>query len=383
MDDPKSTLSNDLQSLRIDKKKSSGKSRRRTGRWIAGGVIAVLILLSAWYFLNPHSPYQAPPPGAIPTPEPAPAVSPFQGAPVLSAGGYVIARHQVEVASKIAGRVVSITVDEGDTIGRGEIIATLDDAELRAQLRQAEANLASARAALAELEAGTRPQEILRAQALVESARADKLNADINLERAESLVSAGVSEKQALDDARARADMAAAALQAAQENYDLAKAGPRSEEIERARAEVLQAEAAVAYARALLDNTVIRAPITGTILNRFVDPGEMVTTGFTSERGARQALVNMANLKDLQVELDIAEADIAKVEHGQPVIIRPDAYIDREYHGRVEFISSVGDRQKATIKVKVNILDPDDLLRPDMGAKVSFYPRKGEAPPAR
>jgi HlyD family secretion protein len=132
-----------------------------------------------------------------------------------------------------------------------------------------------------------------------------------------------------------------------------------------------------------LDNTVIRAPTTGTILNRFVDPGEMVTTGFTSERGARQALVNMANLKDLQVELDIAEADIAKVEHGQPVIIRPDAYIDREYHGRVEFISSVGDRQKATIKVKVNILDPDDLLRPDMGAKVSFYPRKGEAPPAR
>jgi HlyD family secretion protein len=278
---------------------------------------------------------------------------------------------------------MSISVDEGDDIGRGEVIATLDDAELRAQLRQAEAAAAAAAARLAELEAGSRPQEIQRAKAQVDSARADKLNADQALRRAERLVTAGVLQKQALDDALARADMAAGALSAAEENYDLARVGPRAEEIVRARADFHQAEAAVSYTRALLDNTVIRAPISGTILNRFVDPGEMVTTGFTSERGARQALVNMADLKDLQVELDVAEADIAKVEREQPVSIRPDAYPDREYRGRVEFISSVGDRQKATVKVKVTILAPDGLLRPEMGAKVSFYPQSGRAPSAR
>jgi HlyD family secretion protein len=109
----------------------------------------------------------------------------------------------------------------------------------------------------------------------------------------------------------------------------------------------------------------------------------MVTTGFTSERGARQALVNMANLRDLQVELDIAEADIAKVERDQPAAIRPDAYPERTYRGRVEFISSVGDRQKATVKVKVAVLDPDELLRPEMGAKVTFFPKGSEATGAR
>ncbi len=377
------SLSADLQALRIDKKPRPGRPRRRAGRWIAAIFVLLAAACAGYFLLRPGTTGPATAPAQAAAPAPAPTAGPGEPAPVLTAGGYIIARRQVEVASKITGRVMAIGVDEGDFVRQGDVIATLDDSELQAQRHEAEGNLAAARARLAELEAGSRPQEIQRAKALAESARADKANADINLRRSETLVRDGVLQQQALDDARARADMAEAALRAAEENYALVLAGPRPEEVEQARAQVRQAEAALGYAQAMLENTVIRAPITGTILNRFVDPGEMVTTGFTSERGARQALVNMANLRDLQVELDIAEADIAKVERDQPAAIRPDAYPDRTYRGRVEFISSVGDRQKATVKVKVAVLEPDDRLRPEMGAKVTFFPKGSEATGAR
>jgi HlyD family secretion protein len=303
--------------------------------------------------------------------------------PILTAGGYVIARHQVEVGSKITGRIVALEVKEGNFVRKGQVIARLDDYEVRAQVQQAQANLAAAKARLAELEAGSRPQEIDRAKAEMERAEADLRNAELNLRRAERLVKDGVLQQQTLDDARARYDMALNAHRAARENYELARIGPRQEAIELARAQVRQAEAELTFAQALFENTIIRAPITGTILDRYVDLGEMVTTGFTSDRGAKQALVAMADLKDLQVEMDISEADIAKVQLDQPTAITPDAYADRHYKGIVEYIASVADRQKATIKVKVKVLDPDEFLRPDMGAKVTFYEKGSDVPKER
>jgi multidrug resistance efflux pump len=293
--------------------------------------------------------------------------------PVLSAAGYIIARNQVEVASKITGRIVSLEVKEGDFVKQGQVIARLDDYEVSAQVRQAQANLEAAQARLKQLEAGSRQQEIERAKAQMERAKADLNNAELNLQRAERLVKEGVLSQQLLDDARARHEIALKAYQAAKEDYDLVRIGPRQEEIDLARAQVQQAAAALAFAQAQLENTIIRAPVAGTILDRYVDLGEMVTTGFASERGARQALVSLADLNDLQVELDITEADIAKVQLDQPTIITPDAYPDRHYQGIVEYIAGVADRQKATIQTKVKVLNPDAFLRPDMGAQVSFY----------
>jgi HlyD family secretion protein len=300
--------------------------------------------------------------------------------PILSAAGYLIARYRVEVGSKITGRVVSLEVREGDTVSKGQVIARLDNYEVAAQLRQAEANVAAARARLAELEAGSRIQEIDRSRAELARSEADLENAEISLNRAERLFKEGVVERQALDDARARHEMARAASRAAKENYELARIGPRQEAIELARAQLRQAQAELALAQAYYDNTVIRAPVSGTVLDRYVDLGEMVTTGFTSDRGAKQALVAVADLKDLQVEMDITEADIAKVALDQPVTIAPDAYADRQYRGVVEYIASVADRQKATIKVKGKVLEPDEYLRPDMGAKVTFYEKGTTAP---
>jgi HlyD family secretion protein len=99
----------------------------------------------------------------------------------------------------------------------------------------------------------------------------------------------------------------------------------------------------------------------------------MVTTGFTSTRGAKQALLTIADLTDLQVEIDITESDIAKVRLQQPATVVLDAYPDRRYQAVVEYIASTADRQKATVRVKVKVLNPDEYMRPDLGAKVTFY----------
>jgi HlyD family secretion protein len=300
--------------------------------------------------------------------------------PLLSAGGYVIARTQVEVGSKTIGRVVSLESNGGDFVRQGQIVARLDDSEIQAQLRQGQAALAAAKARLAELLAGSRPQEINRASADTDRLAADMKNAERAYQRSTELARAGVIAQQELEDSRARYEMAVAAHRSAQESLKLTRVGARFEEIQGARAEVSKAEAELAIVQAQAENTVIRAPISGTVLERYVEVGEMVTTGFTSDRGAKQALLTIADLKDLQVEMDVSEADIAKVQLQQPVRVVPDAYADHSYEGVVDYVGSAADRQKATVKVKVRVLGPDQFLRPNLGAKVTFYPRDAEMP---
>jgi HlyD family secretion protein len=370
----------DLQLLRIDRQQVSRQKRGKRKWLLVLGIILVLSIVGVLIGMRLELGSQL---GLVAKPVRV-AVAARRNStgpqPVLSASGYIIARAQVEVASKITGRVISLQVREGDHVRQGQVIARLDNLEVSAQVRQADANLAAAKARLAELEAGSRPQEIERAKAHMERAKADLNNAAVNLHRTEQLVKKGVLQQQALDDARARFEMTGKAHQAAQEDYELARLGPRQEAIDLARAQVRQAEAELAYAQAQLENTIIRAPVSGTVLDRFVDLGEMVTTGFTSERGARQALISIADVSDLQVELDITEADIARVELNQPTVITPDAYQDRHYQGIVEYIAAVANRQRATIQTKVKVLTPDRFLRPDMGARVTFYQKGADVP---
>ncbi|MCX7753326.1 MAG: efflux RND transporter periplasmic adaptor subunit [Blastocatellia bacterium] len=368
-DRPPRIREEDLRALRIDREQE-GTARTRPRMWIWGGVGLIIALgLSGFAFLRWRAGREV---EEVVVAEAVRRDDRGERA-VLTAGGYVIARHQVEVGSKITGRVIALFVREGDFVREGQVIAQLEDSEIRAELQRAEATLAAARARLAELEAGSRPQEIERAQAEVARTEAELRNAELNWRRLQQLAERGVVERQALDDARARYEMARAAHRAAQESYELVRIGPRPEHVALARAEVQQAEAAVRLARAQLEHTLIRAPISGTVLDRYVDVGEMVTIGFTSDRGAKQALVSLADLRDLQVELDVSEADIARVELGQSAQIVPDAYPQRRYRGVVEYIAPIADRQKATIRVKVKVLDPDEYLRPDMSAKVTFY----------
>ena len=139
------------------------------------------------------------------------------------------------------------------------------------------------------------------------------------------------------------------------------------------RGQIDQARGGLNYAQTELDNTIIKAPVTGTILDRNVEKGEFVTNGFVGDKGAKGYLVTMADLNDLQVELDISQNDFPKLGPRQKGVITTDAYPDRKYQGAIEQVSPEADRAKATVQVKARVLNPDDYLRPDMNATVSFY----------
>jgi HlyD family secretion protein len=238
---------------------------------------------------------------------------------------------------------------------------------------ESQGQLETLKARLAEAEHGSRPEEIAKSKADVEQARADQENARVTLERARGLVQDKVMAKQTLDDALARYDGAAAKVASLERAYELVRLGPRQEEIDALRAQVSQAQGTLNYAQVQLDNTVIRAPIDGTILERNVERGEFVTTGFVGDKGAKGYVVSIADLHDLQVELDINQNDFAKLSPTQPGVVTTDAYPDRKYQGGIHEISPEANRQKATVQVKVQVTNPDAYLRPEMNASVAFY----------
>jgi HlyD family secretion protein len=238
---------------------------------------------------------------------------------------------------------------------------------------EAEGQLNSLKAQLAALENGSRPEEKARSQADLEQVRADLENARVSLNRTRALVEDGIMSKQALDDAQARYDAQVARFASFEKTHALVRTGPRREEIDSMRAQVRQAEGALAFAQTQLENTVISAPISGVILERNVERGEFVTTGFASDRGAKGYVVSMADLNDLQVELDINQNDFARLGSRQPAVVTTDAYPDRKYQGEIEEISPEANRQKATVQVKVKVLNPDQFLRPEMNASAAFY----------
>jgi HlyD family secretion protein len=189
------------------------------------------------------------------------------------------------------------------------------------------------------------------------------------------LVTQGVFSRQQLDDAQAKYDAALQHEQSLEKVYKLSKIGPRQEEIENARGALEQAKGQLAYAESQLDATEIRAPVTGTILERTAEKGELVTAQFASGAdtgGPRGSVVTLADLTDLQVELDISQNDFAKLGPTQKAVLSTDAYPDREYKGVINEIAPMANRQKATVQVKVKVLNPDDYLRPEENANVRF-----------
>jgi HlyD family secretion protein len=291
---------------------------------------------------------------------------------VLVATGYVIPHHKIQVGSKIMGRVAWIGVEKGDRVRAGQTIVRLEDREYRAQYDQTRAALEAAGARLAELERGSRPEEIERARADMDRAQAQLRTEEAQFRRIDGLVTEGVFAAQALDEARGRLDSARANLAALTKTYELIRQGPRSEQIDSARAEVERARAAMDYARTMVDATQITVPITGTILERNVEQGEMVTTSFVGDRGAKSFVVTLADLNDIQVELDINQNDFNRVRADQPCTVVTDAYPDRTYKCAVDEIAPEANRQKATVQVKVKFLEPDEYVRPEMNARVTF-----------
>jgi HlyD family secretion protein len=301
-----------------------------------------------------------------------------KGIQMVTASGYVVPRHKIEVSSKILGRVKEILVQRGDKVQEGDVLLRIEDEEYQAQVRSAEATVGALRARADELKAGSRPQEIAAAQATVISAQATLRNAEEDYKRSESLANEGVGSEQDSDRAKAARDVAKAQLNSSQKNAELVKVGPRREVIDAAEAQLREAEANLEYIKTALANTVLKAPITGTILEKLAEQGELVTnTNFGGTRGAKSSVVTMADLSDLQVEVDVNQADLSKVKTGQKTEIRLDSNPDRVYSGLVDEISPQADRQKGTVQVKVRVVDPDDGVRTEVNARVTFL---GDAP---
>lgn len=366
----------ELHKLRIDK--ADKASRHHKPVWPA--IIIILVLLAvgvgAWQWRSAAA--------AIPVRTVRVRVLQTSDAAapqvVFNATGYVMAAHKIELASKVIGRVEWVGVEMADKIEKGQILVRLEDDDYKARVAQAQGQLDNAKALLAELEAGSRPQEIATSAAKVDQAKAELSNADANWKRLRSLQgTSGVSQQQ-VDDAEALARSRRAQVDAAQQQFELTRLGPRKEQIDGQRATVRQLEGALANLTIDLENTVIRSPISATVLERNVEVGEFVTNGFVGDRGAKGYVLSIADLNDLRVELDVSQNDFAKVAAHQPCWIVTDAYPDKKYEGVVDLISPEANRQKATVQVRVKVLSPDGLLKPDMNATVSFLsPRPSAA----
>jgi len=363
-------MGTELDKLRIDRTRKYGQPPRQAVRWLTAAVVSLVILgAGSLVYARFYRPVEV----DVVRVRPADVTGSSEEAlVVLNATGYIIAAHKIQVASKVLGRVAWIGVEKGDKVQQGQVIVRLEDDEYRAQLQQARGQLAALEARLAEALNGSRPEEIARAKADWEQAQAEVANAKVTLERTRKLVSEGVLSQQALDDAQARYDAAVARERSLERGYELIRLGPRKETIEQLRGQVEQARGAVAFAETQLANTVIRAPVSGTILERAVEKGEFVTTSFVGERGAKGYVVSLADLNDLRVELDINQNDFAKLSPRQRAVISVDAFPDRRYEGVIDEISPEANRQKATVQVKVRILNPDPYLRPEMNASVAF-----------
>ncbi len=363
-------LSQELEALRIDHDQKPAAGPRLPRRiWTMVAAASAVLLLALWLAARPQ----------IVEVARVTALEVKQAATVLVAGGYVVAHHKIQLGSKVVGRVAWIGVEKGDRVRQSQVLVRLDDREYRAQVEQARGALQAAEARLHQMETGSRPEEIQQARARAEEARANLRNAKVNLDRTEGLARDGVVSREALDHARAQFDMARAQAEAAEKNYELVRLGPRREEIDHARAQVEQARGALQFAETQLDATQIRSPINGTVLERLVEAGEMVTTMFVGERGAKSSVVSLADLNDLQAELDISQAEFARVSMGQPCAVVADAFPDRRYRGVVAEIAPEANRQKATVQVKVQVQNPDGYLRPEMNAKVFFEdPKAGQ-----
>lgn len=300
---------------------------------------------------------------------------------VLNGTGYIIAHHEIQVASKVSGKVAWIGVEEGDLVKKDQVLVRLDDREYRAQVMQAKGNLDSLKAKLLELEHGSRPQEVSQAQANLRQAQAELVNSRFTFDRDSALYSQGIISRADFDNAQYKYRNLQAQVNSLEQSYDLVQKGPRQEEIDSMKGQLEQAEGALAYDEDQESNTVIRSPIDGCVLERAVEQGEFVSNGFVGDKGAKGYVVTLADLNDLQVELDISQNEFAKVHLGNKAVVTTDAFPDRKYGGKLVQISPTANRQKATVRVKVQILDPDRDLRPEMNATVAFVdPAAGQQP---
>ncbi len=320
-------LASELNSLRIDR---SGPSPRRGVRWLVAAGAIVLLAAGALLIARAARPRGVPVETVRATL--ASVSQAAAGTPILTATGYVVPRRKAVVSAKIQGRLSDLRVEEGSRVKRGDILARLENADLLAQAQRAAASVARAEADL---------NEARRQQRLNESLAREKVASEDQLEAAKSRVAI-------------------------------------------AEASLLQAQADRAYAAAEVQNTIIRAPFDGVVVKKMAEVGESVApippgVNLSTSSGA---IVALADLETLEVEADVAESNVAQLEDEQPAEVTVEAFPDRQYKAVLRQVIPTADRTKATVQVKVTILDKDRNLKPEMTARVTFVAVRPERPAA-
>jgi HlyD family secretion protein len=317
-----------LKSLEIGR---AEKSRSSRPLWIIF-LSVIVITTGAIIFAVPRASDQSrvkilgvrPPTNSFPAAAAAtsknPAAAP-EGQFVLTVSGYIVTRERIELSPRFLGVVKWIGVKKGDSVTNGQVVVLLDDAEYRARLVEAEGRKANSQANLER--------------------------AGLDFERIKLLSATDIESRKARDDARLAVESAKAQLQETTGGYELVKT--------------------------YLDWTVIRSPINGVVLEKLVDPYELVVPqSFGGTRGPSTALIALADLKDLQVEIDVNEGDLSKIHSGQKCKVTPEAFPDKSYPGVVAEIAPEAVRSKGTLQIKVQILNPDRFLTPELSARVDF-----------
>jgi HlyD family secretion protein len=283
---------------------------------------------------------------------------------------------EARVGFQRAGQVAEVLVREGDAVAAGQVLAVLDTAALHARRQQAAAQVAAARALLAELEAGSRPQEVAQATLASEAAAATLADARRDLERARTLYEGGVFSREAYDKARTAVEVQERQLRQAAAQADLVREGPRQERVDAQRAQVEQARASLAEIEAAIAGAVLRAPFAGVVTTRHREPGEIVAPGAPA--------ISLLDRSDRWIRIYVPEGRLAAVRLGARATIRTDTYADRAYAGEVSHIASEAEftpktvqtqeeRVKLVYSAKVRITgDPEYQLKPGMPADVSI-----------
>lgn len=323
-----------LSQLRIDRGDTDAEPSRR-GLWVGLAVVALAIVAGAWLWLGRAQPL------AVTVAAAAPMATAGGSASVLDATGYITARRIATVSAKVTGKVREVMIEEGQRVEEGEVLATLDDAEAQAELSLREAQLASARAQLDEI-------------------RTNAANARREYERQQSLDARKLTSASALDGARTLVEALDGRLRAQEREVDVA-----SESVDSAQVQ--------------LDNTIVRAPFSGVITVKAAQPGEMISPISAGGGSIRTGIGTVVDMDSLEIQVDVNEAYINRVQPGQPVEAVLNAYPEWKIPARVIAIVPTADRSKATVKVRIALDERDARIVPDMGVRVAFLEERAAA----
>ena len=281
----------------------------------------------------------------------------------------------IELSFKTAGWLKERPVDEGQTVRAGQLVARLDDVEVQREVARQEALVQAARAALEELERGSRPEEISEGRAALESARAERQKQEADFARQKELFGREVISQREFDASKSAYEVAEAREKQARESLTLLEKGPRVERVEAAKASLQQAEAALAIARRQLENTAIASPVDGVVLSKNTEAAEYVSPG--------TPVVTVGDLTKVWLRAYVEETDLGRVKLGQKVTVTTDTFPGKSYQGAVSFIASDAEftpknvqtkkeRVKLVYRVKIDIPNQAQELKPGMPADAAI-----------